>query len=190
MAALSDAQLWTVCVSQWGNSNDALNAFCIALAESGGDPTKTNTKNTNGTTDYGLFQINSVHTTLLKGANWQDPSANANMAYQLYAAAGNKFTPWVAFISGAYIFFMPRAQAAQKGGGEPLPVGGTYSNAAGTPANAIDKATANATSGNTWTRIAEFVAGGALMLIVTVSLVKNTSLGKSVGHIAKIATVA
>lgn len=189
MAALSDAQLWTVCVSQWGNTHDTLTAFCIALAESSGDPTVTH-QNTNGSTDYGLFQINSVHSDLLKGGNWQDPSANANMAYQLYTSKGGKFTDWTTFTDGSYARFMSRAQKTQQDGGAALPTtgAGSYSNAAGTPANALDLA--SVTSGNVWMRIAEFVAGGALMLILSISLIKNTSLAKSAVHVAKIAAVA
>lgn len=192
MAALSDAQLWTVVRGQWGTGQDALKAFAIALAESGGDPTKTNTKNRNGTTDYGLFQINSVHADLLKSGNWQDPQTNANMAYQLYASKGNKFTDWVAYNTGSYARFLGRAQAAAQAGGAPLNNDPTNEGdtGAGTAPSPQDQAVANATSGSTWLRIGEFVAGGLLVLIVAISLIKNTSVAKAAMSVTPVGRVA
>lgn len=189
MATLSDAQLWTLCVSQWGNTQDALTAFCIALAESSGRTDATH-KNSNGSTDYGIFQINSVHTALLNGQNWQDPAANAHMAYTLWSAAGNKFSPWTTWKTGAYMFFMSRAQAAQKSGGAPVPAasgGDSQSTPAATDSN-TDPAIANATSGSTWARMGLFVGGALLAFIVIISIIKNTSVGKAATHIAKTAT--
>lgn len=59
--------------------------------------------NTNGTLDWGYFQINTVH---LKrpGLNLRDLldcRANIDFAYQLYREKGN-FTPWSTYNSGAY----------------------------------------------------------------------------------------
>lgn len=188
MAALSDAQLWSVVRSQWGTGSDALTAFAVALAESGGDPTRTNTHNTNGTIDYGLFQINSVHSALLTGANWQDAQTNAHMAYTLYTAAGNKFTPWAAFNNGSFAGFLARAQAAAKtNANTPVPSAGDTATAPATPSDPNAAAVATVTSAGTWQRIGMFLAGGALILIFMVSVIKNTSVGKTVGHIAKTA---
>ncbi len=73
----------------------------IALAESGGDPSATN-KNTDGSVDVGLWQINSIH----RAANptWSEewlknPLNNARAAYALAKDAGGKgqyagTTPW------------------------------------------------------------------------------------------------
>lgn len=73
----------------------------VAMAESGGNPTATN-RNSNGSTDYGLFQINSIHANILKSGTWSNPVDNARMALQVYREAGNKWSPWVAFKSGSY----------------------------------------------------------------------------------------
>lgn len=78
-----------------------LNSVAVALAESGGVATATNL-NTNGSTDYGDWQINSVHAGILAAGNWADPGDNAAMAWQVYHEAGDSFAPWVTYNSGAY----------------------------------------------------------------------------------------
>lgn len=191
MTVLSDAQLWSVIQSQWGTGSDALKAFAIALAESGGDPAVVSKPNANGTVDYGLMQINSSHKALLANGNWQDPTSNANMGYQLYVAAGNKFTPWTTYNDGAYAQHLARAQAAEKAGGSPVPSDSTSvpGTADGTDPVAASEV-ANATSGNTWLRIGEFLAGAILIAIVLVAMFKNTSIGKAATQVAVEAAMA
>lgn len=184
MTALSDAQLWSVVTGAGFTGQDALTAFCIALAESGGDPSKTNTKNTNGTTDFGLFQINSVHTALLSGKNWQDPATNAAMAFSLYKGRGNKFTDWVTYNSRSYARFLARAQAASVSGGAPVPAS-TGTGSADTTTDPVATGIANATSGSTWLRIGMFLAGAILLLVFLASVIKNTSIGKTVTKVGK-----
>src|SRR6059058_3063884 len=65
----------------------------IALAESGGNSDATHT-NANGSTDYGLWQINSIHKDILSSGKWSVPGDNYNMAATIYINAGYKFTPW------------------------------------------------------------------------------------------------
>jgi len=85
-------------------------AVAVAGAESGYNPTATN-HNTNGSTDYGLWQINSTHADLLGGHNWRDPGQNAWMAYQVWRQAGGSWTPWATFNSGAYKGYLPGGAA-------------------------------------------------------------------------------
>lgn len=181
-AALTDAQLWSVVTGAGWSGQDALTAFAVALAESGGNPSATN-KNTNGSTDYGLFQINSVHASLLQGKAWNDPAVNAAMAKTLYD--GQRFKPWVTYNTGAYVRFLARAQSASKSGGAAvtiMPV--DNKTAAGSDFNAK---VANATSGDTYKRIGMFAVGAIFIIIVAVSIIKNTSVGKAVAHTAKTA---
>ena len=73
----------------------------VALAESSGNPAATN-HNRNGSTDYGLFQINSIHKSILASGTWSNPVDNAKMALRVYREAGNSWRPWVTFKSGSY----------------------------------------------------------------------------------------
>lgn len=96
---------------------EAPTALAIAMAESGLNPTATH-KNTNGSTDYGLFQVNSIHNPTQ--AEKTEPVANAKKAYSIYAAAGNKWTPWATFNSGAYKSHLAAANAVITGTGKQI----------------------------------------------------------------------
>ena len=66
----------------------------VALAESGGNPRAVNRANRNGSVDYGLFQINTVHGSLLSRGDKFNPVDNARMALTVYKQAGNSWKPW------------------------------------------------------------------------------------------------
>lgn len=74
----------------------------VALAESGGNPRAVNRANRNGSADYGLFQINSIHKSILASGDRYDPVDNARMALRVYKDAGSKWTPWSVYKSGSY----------------------------------------------------------------------------------------
>lgn len=80
-------------------------AVAVARAESDWNPRATNA-NTNGSVDYGLFQINSIHAAILAGGNWANPQENAKMAFQVWTDAGGKWGPWVTYWSGSYRKFL------------------------------------------------------------------------------------
>lgn len=88
-------------------------AVAIALAESGGNENAVH-KNSNGTTDYGAWQINSVHATLLAGKNPYDLQQNADMAYAIYLQSN--FTPWTTYRSNAYAQYLQQAQSGSNAG--------------------------------------------------------------------------
>ena len=94
----------------WTGSDIAI-AVAIAKAESGWNPTAVSPVNHNGTTDYGLFQINSVHNPT--AAEKTDGQANANKAYQVWKGSGWK--AWATYNSGAYRKYLdtPTAAAAE-----------------------------------------------------------------------------
>lgn len=91
------AQLW---VAAGGNPAKANLAASIALAESSGMQHSTN-HNTNGTTDRGYWQINSVH----GGQSTYDPLGNVKAAIAI-SDNGRNFSPWTTYNTGAYKQFL------------------------------------------------------------------------------------
>lgn len=100
-------------------------AVAVAGAESGWMPDAVNTGNRDGSTDHGMWQVNSVHAGLLASGDWRDPYENARMAKAVYDEAGG-WTPWVAYDSGTYLDHMQPAIApasATACGPRAIPVG-------------------------------------------------------------------
>ena len=79
-----------------GSPGEAFMAAEIAMAESGGSPNATD-HDSNGTTDVGLFQINSTHGPLAV----YDPLGNAQAAVSI-SSDGTDWLPWVSFQRGLY----------------------------------------------------------------------------------------
>lgn len=103
-------------------------AVAVAMAESGGNPTATN-QNTNGSTDRGLWQINSIHLGRLKvaGNRLYDPTFNAQVAFDL-SKGGTDWTPWVAYKSGragAWLTANPTAAGGILGAAGDITIPGT-----------------------------------------------------------------
>ena len=97
--------------------DELVTAVAVAAAESSWTPTATNL-NDDGTTDYGLWQINSIHTSLLDAHDWRDPAGNARMAHALWRESG--WSPWVAHDTGRYLAYLDvaRMAVAQLGDGD------------------------------------------------------------------------
>lgn len=99
-------------------------AVAVAGAESGWNPSATHV-NTNGSTDYGEWQINSIHAAILRAGTWSNVNDNAIMAHKVWAAAGNSWTPWATYNSGSYQNFMTQARAAVSGTTQTAPTSHT-----------------------------------------------------------------
>lgn len=102
---LSDAQLAQLAgQAGWTGVNRTI-AVAVALAESGGSISAQHV-NSDGSTDYGPWQVNSVHgyspSVLLT------PEGNAQAAFQVWQQDG--WRPWTAYNIGAYLLYMPRAK--------------------------------------------------------------------------------
>jgi hypothetical protein len=94
-------------------------AVAVAGAESGWRPNATHL-NDDGSTDFGEWQINSVHVDLLATGDWADPYSNARMAHSVWASSG--WGAWTTFTSGAFRLRMADAIAAVGGAkGSPVP---------------------------------------------------------------------
>ena len=76
--------------------------LAIAQAESGCNPQAVNTANTDGSTDTGLLQINSIHG--LDPETLIDPTVNIQAAYRIYQTQGLK--AWSVYSNGKYKQFI------------------------------------------------------------------------------------
>jgi Lysozyme like domain len=108
MAVYSYAQLEQLWINAGGSSMTAPVAAAIAEAESGGNslaayPGTTVAPGAGSNSDAtGLWQILGVPPGFTP-AQLTDPVANAQMAVAKYKGAGNSFTPWVTYTTGAYL---------------------------------------------------------------------------------------
>lgn len=103
-------------------------ATAVGLAESSGNPDTTH-HNADGSIDYGVWQINDrAHEALFTQYPQWWSVTNANMAFAVWSAAGNSFSPWSSFKSGAYLVHMPAAQAARSQAGNPTGQGTVVTN--------------------------------------------------------------
>lgn len=75
------------------------------MAESGGIAHRDNAGlNRDGSVDYGLMQINSIHADMVGGdlESLRDPEVNIRVAYSL-SRGGTDWTPWSAYNNGKYL---------------------------------------------------------------------------------------
>ena len=93
---LSCSGLEALWESAGGSSGAAFMAAEIARAESSGQQYATD-NNSNGSTDRGYWQINSIHGAL----STYDPAGNARAAVEL-SGDGTNWSPWVTWQTGAY----------------------------------------------------------------------------------------
>jgi hypothetical protein len=107
---LTPAQVAAV-AAQAGFSGRALQtAVAISFAEDGSHDASAQHRNSNGTLDTGLWQINSVHPQWTS-AQLVQPSQNAAAAYTL-SAGGHDWSPWTTYNDGAYVAQMAAAARA------------------------------------------------------------------------------
>ena len=77
-------------------------AYAIMMAESGGNQFATNSNN-NGSKDFGIWQINTIHN--LPNECTLDVKCSTEFAYKL-SKGGTNWTPWVAYNTGVYNKFL------------------------------------------------------------------------------------
>jgi hypothetical protein len=111
------SQLW---IDAGGSPKLARIMAAIALAESSGQIGATN-KNTDGSTDRGLWQINSVHAQYDAQRLLTDPLYNAQAAVAIERSSG--LTAWTTYTSGAYKQFLGMKGPMVKVGGITRPGG-------------------------------------------------------------------
>jgi cell wall-associated NlpC family hydrolase len=109
----------------------------IAHLESGLRPTVTHL-NSNGSTDYGIFQLNSIHRDLWGAGNVSqlfDPQTNVNFAFKIFQQAGNSWKPWTTLAAAqrAGALAVPQTRLT----GVPAQVGGAVATATGSVRNQV-----------------------------------------------------
>lgn len=80
------------------------------MAESGGVASKDNAGlNDDGSVDYGLMQINSVHADMVNGnlESLRNPQINIKIAYSL-SHQGKSWTAWSTYNNGKYIQWLAK----------------------------------------------------------------------------------
>lgn len=78
------------------------------MAESGGKADIDNAgTNRDGSVDYGLMQINSIHADMVGGnlEALRDPATNIKIAYSL-SRQGTDWTAWSAYNNGKYLKYL------------------------------------------------------------------------------------
>jgi hypothetical protein len=98
------AQLW---IDAGGTPALANTMAAIAMAESGGNESTPPSKNSDGSTDFGLWRINSSHTQFDQQRLQSDPLYNAQAAVSVFKSQG--LTAWTTYTSGAYRQFLAGA---------------------------------------------------------------------------------
>jgi len=178
---------------------DPVTAVAVALAESGGRVDAVN-RNTNGTTDSGLWQINSIHQRA--HPTWtvealKNPQTNAE-AMGVLSQKGASFSAWTGtYVKGLHRPYMERARIANEAAQDnPLSerLGDIADPSNLNPANVIDnvagaigsltEAVAGfvsfVTDPDTWRRVA-IVGLGAAVVVIGVSVVaRGTEVGQTV----------
>lgn len=169
-----------------GSGPSVVIAVPIALAESGGKIAAVN-HNKNGSTDYGLWQINSIH-----GYDPQrlvsDPNYNADAAVAIWKSAGGKWTPWSTYTSGAYKKFAggnitdPGTEwdinVPGIGNVDENDVTGALGDITG-PFAAIGKVFGYLGNAGFWLKVGLAILGVTAGIIGLVLLLKDTSVGKT-----------
>ena len=163
--------------------------LAIIMAESSGNARARNS-NTNGTTDRGVWQINTVHKQVTD-AQADNPLEASKFAYNL-SRGGTKWSDWSTYNNGAYLRFMAQANDAANG------ITGTQGFSLN-PLDAVDSITKPFTvlahggiwlaDRNNWLRIVEVGAGIGLVFFGLAHLAATSSAGKTVISTAKKAAV-
>lgn len=97
---ISPFACWVIADSVGFKGHDRVIAAAVAMAESSGNAHAIHI-NDNGTADYGLWQINSVHRDLFDQYDWTMPGDNGRMAYTVWQKAGGKWSPWATYPNAA-----------------------------------------------------------------------------------------
>jgi hypothetical protein len=198
MSTLTDDQIAQVAVTGGfpvGDPNNLAVCVAIAKAESSGRTDATNS-NTNGTTDKGLWQINSIHDDLLPGQDRFDPNVNAQLMVQI-SSNGTNWQPWSTYNNNAYQAFLGEAMTTVSGKtytpGTPtsLNPGSANTSTVGVTStvSGIETFFSGLANPDTLIRLAQLAVGGTVILLAIVVFF-HEDIAKAAVKGAKVAEVA
>lgn len=150
------------------NDGPAVKLIAIALAESGGVVDARGGPNSDGSYDWGLWQINDkAHPDLMDDAVKTQANANWIAAFNV-SHGGTYLGAWSTYNSGSYEQFMDQAKA---GWGNPS-VGASVNEGVGNVAKNVGAVLPKAlTDPATWVRVGMAIAGVILLALVLASIV-------------------
>lgn len=180
---------------------DVTIAGAVALAESGGQPARISPPNTDGTYDYGAWQINGgAHPEKFTGRDWSNPATNAVMAHEVWAERGGSWAPWTVYQTGKYKDYLPDGSQAGAGGGGAGASGGSAvgdaadavlgplgdaGDAIGAIGEMVYRAGAWLGDSDNWLRVLQVVVGGGLT-IAALAIVAKPAVSSVAGPVGKI----
>lgn len=189
------------------NANQAKTAAAIAMAESGGNPTKHTVDSDDDS--YGLWQINMKGDLgpdrrkqfgLTSNAALLDPATNARVM-RVLSDGGSNWKKWGAYTNGSYKKFLvaggladilPGGNAVQDGasavgeGARVLPY--EVVDAAKKIGDGLNRTTQWITNQRNWVRIL-YVVGGSAMVLAGISILAKPAIGAlPTGKLAKVAS--
>jgi hypothetical protein len=195
MVGISYAQAEGLWIKAGGDPAVAPIAAAIVFPESGGNPSAVNPTDDGGRqSSFGLWQIsNGTHTP--PDPNWADPLTNAKLAVGKYKGAGNSFSPWGTYDSGAYRRYVqngvpPDMSAGGAGGVTGVPDGGIQLASSG---SLIDPSTWITGIGNLLGQLGNYaflglvlVGGSLLMLVGLLMVIRDNSAGASATSVLRL----
>lgn len=175
----------------------------VGVAESTLIPDNTNVNPGDRGTDWGTWQINDkAHPEFaaqFANGTWKDPATNAQMAYSVWKAAGNSWSPWTTFTGSQYSTNLILGQKAQ----QEAAAGGASTASAPPPVGAVSDAVAveamakgligKPLDGSTITKATVGTAVPPTILVETAPVGGSNTTGKYVmeanGKVTKLNTV-
>lgn len=176
-----------------GVREDAV-AVAIILAESGGDANAHNDNPATRDDSYGLFQINmygdlkaerAERYGLRSTSNLFEPKRNAEIAFDLFKRAGNRFTDWSTYLNGSYVIYLPRAQKAVKNPDTDLPTIQSQLEQQFPGLAGFGSLAEFLTDEGNWRRLGMFIGGGVLLVVGLLLAVGPAAARATVGRYAR-----
>jgi len=179
MTTYSYSQLVTLATANGFVGGSAYLVAAIAMAESGGN-TNAQNRNTDGSLDRGVLQINDVYHPEVNDACAYDAACSMRQAFRI-SSNGSNFTQWAAFNNKSYLQY----------------IGGTY--VGNTASTSGDSTTSLASSVSTpsldpaWLanpmRLVKLLVGVGLVFLAVLFLVAPDIIDKGVKYLGKQKTV-